>query len=323
MQRAPATFAVPQGNDSSGRSGLGWPGQRQRAPDARGDGSRRPACLALPRPPPRSLMEMTLDSVLDPATSAPSPRSPVRRDTMTGLNLETFLRLLRADLGARASLGAIVLVLALMAWTSWGSRKVLAPLVCCCCRPGHRPVREHALDEDAGPAVKDPAGSSRPGIEEVRVIPHAEEAVEPLPPMGAGDAGRRGGIAPTNRLALADPEISPPRPRPARAIPSPPRSRAGPVACAGRPVRPEPAPPSAPSPETRSDEESPPGALHAPPRPGHPGRPERGRVPVVAARDAAEPATPPDEAERVASAPNSPRPEPPSRPPKPSAHGPR
>ena len=44
---------------------------------------------------------------------------------MTGLNLETFLHLLRADLGAWASLGAIVLVLALMAWTSWGSRKVL------------------------------------------------------------------------------------------------------------------------------------------------------------------------------------------------------
>src|SRR3954469_17958816 len=65
------------------------------------------------------------DSALAPATSAPSPRSPVRRDTMTGLNLETFLRLLRADLGAWASLGAIVFVLALMTWTSWGSRKVL------------------------------------------------------------------------------------------------------------------------------------------------------------------------------------------------------
>src|SRR3954452_13512559 len=44
---------------------------------------------------------------------------------MTGLDLETFLRLLRADLGAWASLGAIVLVLALMTWTSWGSRRAL------------------------------------------------------------------------------------------------------------------------------------------------------------------------------------------------------
>ena len=44
---------------------------------------------------------------------------------MTGLNLETFLRLLRADSGAWASLGAILLILALMTWTSWGSRRAL------------------------------------------------------------------------------------------------------------------------------------------------------------------------------------------------------
>ena len=44
---------------------------------------------------------------------------------MTGLNLETFLHLLRADLGAWASLARSCSVLALMAWTSWGSRKVL------------------------------------------------------------------------------------------------------------------------------------------------------------------------------------------------------
>ena len=44
---------------------------------------------------------------------------------MTGLNLEPFLRLLRADLGVWLSLGAIVLVLGLMTWTSWGSRRAL------------------------------------------------------------------------------------------------------------------------------------------------------------------------------------------------------
>src|SRR5207253_2066929 len=44
---------------------------------------------------------------------------------MTGLNLETFLHLLRADLGAWATLGAVALLLALMAWTSWGSRRAL------------------------------------------------------------------------------------------------------------------------------------------------------------------------------------------------------
>ena len=44
---------------------------------------------------------------------------------MTGLNMESFLRLLRADLGAWVSLGAIAVVLALMTWTSWGSRRAL------------------------------------------------------------------------------------------------------------------------------------------------------------------------------------------------------
>src|SRR3954465_14871811 len=44
---------------------------------------------------------------------------------MTGLNLEMFLHLLRVDLAAWASLGLVVLVLALMTWTSWGSRRAL------------------------------------------------------------------------------------------------------------------------------------------------------------------------------------------------------
>jgi hypothetical protein len=44
---------------------------------------------------------------------------------MTGLNLETFLRLLKADLGVWVSLGVIVSLLALMTWTSWGSKRAL------------------------------------------------------------------------------------------------------------------------------------------------------------------------------------------------------
>ncbi|WP_435011259.1 prenyltransferase/squalene oxidase repeat-containing protein [Tundrisphaera lichenicola] len=44
---------------------------------------------------------------------------------MTGLNLETFLRLIRADLGTWASLALIALILAVMTWTSWGSRRAL------------------------------------------------------------------------------------------------------------------------------------------------------------------------------------------------------
>ncbi|WZO95705.1 hypothetical protein EP7_002673 [Isosphaeraceae bacterium EP7] len=44
---------------------------------------------------------------------------------MTGLDLESFLHLLRADLGAWAALGAAALALAAIAWTTWGSRKAL------------------------------------------------------------------------------------------------------------------------------------------------------------------------------------------------------
>jgi len=44
---------------------------------------------------------------------------------MTGLNLETFLRLLRADLGTWVSLGVVAAILAVMTWTSWGSKRAL------------------------------------------------------------------------------------------------------------------------------------------------------------------------------------------------------
>ena len=44
---------------------------------------------------------------------------------MTGLNLETFLQLLRVAPGAWASLGVALFILALMTWTSWGSRRAL------------------------------------------------------------------------------------------------------------------------------------------------------------------------------------------------------
>ena len=44
---------------------------------------------------------------------------------MTGLDLETFLHLLRADLGAWATLGVAGVGLALLVWSSWRSRRVL------------------------------------------------------------------------------------------------------------------------------------------------------------------------------------------------------
>ena len=42
-----------------------------------------------------------------------------------GLDLESFLLLMRADLGAWALLGLGTLVLGLIAWLSWGSRRAL------------------------------------------------------------------------------------------------------------------------------------------------------------------------------------------------------
>ncbi len=42
-----------------------------------------------------------------------------------GLDLEPFLRLIRADLGIWISLAVVALILGVMAWTSWGSRRVL------------------------------------------------------------------------------------------------------------------------------------------------------------------------------------------------------
>ena len=44
----------------------------------------------------------------------------------TGLDLESFLLLLRADLGFLAMLGLGTLVLGLLIWLSWGSRRALS-----------------------------------------------------------------------------------------------------------------------------------------------------------------------------------------------------
>ena len=214
---------------------------------------------------------------------------------MTGLNLETFLHLLRADLGAWASLGAIVLVLALMAWTSWGSRKVLRKclVLSVVAHLGLALFGSTLPMRLLGLRSREPAESSPPGIQQVRVIPHAEEAGE------ASAEGRRGRRAaawdrPDDLLALADPEGPSPRPDPPAREPLP-RSQPAPLPVPADPARPEPAPPSAPSPETRPAEEST-QEPSTPPAQVTPSDPNEIAAPVVAARDAPEPATPPDEA---------------------------
>src|SRR3954451_18999448 len=109
---------------------------------------------------------------------------------MTGLNLERFLLLLRADVGAWATLALVALVLALMTWTSWGSRRALrkclvlsivihlglvayggtVPFVWRAVRPGDR-------------------AAQRPHIRQIRVTPQVEESpdaprVDALPGEG-------------------------------------------------------------------------------------------------------------------------------------------
>src|SRR5258708_2043270 len=91
---------------------------------------------------------------------------------MTGLDLEGFLHLLRADLGAWATLGVIALVLGLMAWTSWGSRRalrkclVLSVLAYCglALYGGTIPVVLLALKPD------DPANAAPERIRKIQVI---------------------------------------------------------------------------------------------------------------------------------------------------------
>ena len=63
----------------------------------------------------------------------------------TGLDLESFLLLMRADPGAWALLGLGTLLLGLLAWLSWGSRRATAqvPGTLGCSPRGTCPLRQH------------------------------------------------------------------------------------------------------------------------------------------------------------------------------------
>jgi hypothetical protein len=135
---------------------------------------------------------------------------------MTGLNLETFLHLIRADLGAWATLGVIALILALMTWTSWGSRRALRKCLVLS-------VAAHVglvLSGSTLPVVL-LALSSQPKrepsperIRQIKVTPSTEVAERPGSPGAPGRAGRR--VDPWDRprdsLVLAEPKVEPPRP---------------------------------------------------------------------------------------------------------------
>ena len=111
----------------------------------------------------------------------------------TGLDLESFLLLMRADLGAWALLGLGTLILGLLAWLSWGSRRALRKCLALS-------VVAHAglvLYGSTVPSVfralnsvaRDPA--SEPHIRKIRVSPIATRPERP------GSGQPETGAAPT------------------------------------------------------------------------------------------------------------------------------
>jgi hypothetical protein len=175
---------------------------------------------------------------------------------MTGLNLETFLHLLRADLGAWVSLGAVGVILALLTWTSWGSRRALRKClvvslvvhVSVVLYGSTLPiVRLAANARSAEP--EDPKGA----IRQIRVAP----LLEPNGPAGKstadGRSGRREAVwdRPREELALADPSLRPNRPVAQK--PELERPGEAPPALEDSSATPEVNPPAPPGPETRPE----------------------------------------------------------------------
>ncbi|MFO0957592.1 MAG: hypothetical protein U0800_09030 [Isosphaeraceae bacterium] len=131
---------------------------------------------------------------------------------MGGLNLETFLRLLRADVGAWFTLALIVGLLSIMTWTSWGSRKALRKcLVLSVFAHGGLVLYGSTTPAIRGLLRPNPAAVlAHERIQRLEVVP-AEDG----PP---GMEGSEGGIAPGGvpawdrapadpSLALADPDL--------------------------------------------------------------------------------------------------------------------
>jgi hypothetical protein len=134
---------------------------------------------------------------------------------MTGLNLETFLQLLRADLGAWLSFAVIVILLALMAWTSWGSRRALRK----CLAVSVIVHLSLVLYGSTLPALGPLGGLSQDGkskehIRQIRVMPLAEDSSATGATAADGPPRRRS--APWDRpagiVALQDRALRPERP---------------------------------------------------------------------------------------------------------------
>ncbi|AGA28871.1 prenyltransferase/squalene oxidase repeat-containing protein [Singulisphaera acidiphila] len=157
---------------------------------------------------------------------------------MTGLNLESFLHLLRADVGVWTTLGVIALLLALMTWTSWGSRRVLRKCLVLS-------VASHMVLGFYGSTLpqvllalnpKEKGELTRERIRQIRVTPWSEGPIRPgkLASGGRGKSMQDPWDRPRDGLALNEAKVAAPRPE------------AAPSELARPDVMPEPPPPIVP-----------------------------------------------------------------------------
>ncbi|QDV38255.1 hypothetical protein [Tautonia plasticadhaerens] len=122
---------------------------------------------------------------------------------MTGLNLEPFLRLLRADVGAWASLGVVALLVGLIAWTGWGSRRILRKclVLSVLAHVGLAFFGGDELSRLIAPGMPDGTMADEPGIREIRVrSPLGDSGVEESSGRPGSD-GRGGALATDADLA--------------------------------------------------------------------------------------------------------------------------
>lgn len=141
---------------------------------------------------------------------------------MTGLDLEPFLRLLRADLGVWISLAAVFVVLGLMAWTSWGSRRALRKcLVLSILAHVGLLLYGNGLPSTSGGGYGEE--SSRERIQEIRLVGDDGRPLSPdesTPSRGDGDARPVAAWdRPTDLSAPPDPALRAAKPSPVAAPP--------------------------------------------------------------------------------------------------------
>ena len=221
---------------------------------------------------------------------------------MNGLDLETFLRLLRADLAVWATFGAAGVGLALLIWSSWGSRRILRRCLVLSLAAHLGLVIYGSTVPAVRKVVKGTTSdrTDREHIRRIRVAPLAESR-RPTPPGGQAP-GSKGpipeaslelaGSSPTladpplrvERPSIADPNEAAKAPAP---LPGPPVVMA---AATPRPARPG---PEAPAPGPRPDPDNP--ASRMPPSPPVPTPPDAAELDRMTA---VKPSTVPKPSER-------------------------